>query len=173
MSLTQTDKNSFDGACNSVIIVTTRVPALKASYDDKIDKGSVTPMGTQGPGSTTLGTYAASDAKITFRSEDFRLLVLPMFPAVGAGNYEVPICVNKTHPELGSDSDLLLRCCIVGLSAAIENSNKADEVETTWKICGGIQWTDNRVKLYNDGQAGEASFSFGVSLSLGPLSLNF
>lgn len=173
MSLTQSKSNSFDGSCNSVTILTTTIPALKASYDDKLDKGSVTPMGTQGPGSTTPGTYTASEAKITFRSEDFRTQVLPLLPAVGAGNYEVPIVVTKTHATLGSDSDLLLRCCLVGISASTENSNKADEIETTWKVCGGIQWTDERTKIYDDGQAGETSFSFGVSLSLGPLSLNF
>jgi len=149
MGIFNPDGNEFDGSCNSVIIGSATIPALSASYADGLDKGDVVEMGSQEIEAVTQGIYKRDEPKIKFRSSIFRTMLMPMFPANGFGNVRWQIVVVKDHPDMGSDSDLLNSCYCTNVSAAIEASNKGDEVETTWKIGkGGIAWTDERKTIF-------------------------
>ena len=67
-------------------------------------------------------------------------------PANGGGNVRMPIVIGRQHPDLGDDSDLLEGCSCKNLGAAVENSNKAEEVELVFSV-QQVKWTDQRKTL--------------------------
>jgi hypothetical protein len=133
----------LDGSMVTATFGKIEVPLIKASYGDKLEPAFLSFMGSQQQDEQTPGTYKTDDVKLSMSAMVFRTLILPAMPATGGGNVRLPIVVGRTHPDLGSDSDLLENCRITNWSAAVENSNKAEEVELTATV-QQIKWTDSR-----------------------------
>lgn len=123
----------FDGTCYALTFRKSQIEVLKISYADGLETEAVKAMGSQRQIARTPGTYKIDDVKITFRSSVFRAEFLPRMPKHGGGNIGVALTVTMTHPDLGTDSDLLTQARCTNWSTAVENSSKAIEVETTWQ----------------------------------------
>lgn len=136
----------FDGSTVSTTFGKVPVPLLKAAYGDKLEKVYLSYMGSQEQDEQTPGTYKTDDLQITMSSVIFRTVLMPAFPQTGGGNVRMPIVINREHPELGDDSDLLEDCTCSNWAAAVENSNKAEETTLTWTV-RQIKWTDARKTL--------------------------
>ncbi len=119
----------LDGTTVAVTIGRVQVVALKASYADKLETSPLTEMGSQSIDVRTPGNYVTEEVSLTFEAVRFRSELLPRLQSTGFGNEKLPIVVSFVHPDLGDDSDLLTGCRITNLSQAVENSNKALEVE--------------------------------------------
>lgn len=116
---------------------------VKASYGDKLEPGFLSYMGSQQQDEQTQGSYKTDNAKLTMSAVEFRTKLMPAMPTNGGGNLRVPIVIGRSHPDLGDDSDLLEDCRCVNWAAAVENSNKAEEVELEYTV-RQIKWTDER-----------------------------
>lgn len=139
---------SLDGSNVRVILGKTEVPALSASYADRLETADLSYMGRQQIDETTQGTYARDDGELKISSVIFRAEFMPRMPLRGGGNIRIPLIIAFSHPELGSDSDLLEACRIVNWAAAVQNSNAS--LETTLKLkYRQIFWTEQR-KTIND-----------------------
>lgn len=133
----------FDGSTVTTTLGKTELKLIKASYGETLDKGVLSYMGSQTQDEITPGNYKTDDLKMTMSSVIFRGIFLPRLPTQGFGNVALPFVISRAHPSIGSDSDLLLGCYCKNLAAAIENSNKAEEVELAWQITQ-IKWTNAR-----------------------------
>lgn len=133
----------FDGSTVTSTFGRHEIEALKASYADGLETEVLRSMGSQRQDARTAGTYKTEDASISYRASVFRAKLMPLFPKTGGGNVVVPIIVGFTHPDIGSDSDLLSGARCVNWAAACENSAKALEVETKWVFLQ-LFWTSER-----------------------------
>lgn len=136
----------------------TEIRCIKAGYGDKLEVGTLSEMGSQEIDEITPGTYATDELKVTMSSVRFRTEFMPAFPS-GGGNLQIPVVIGRSHPDLGDDSDLLEGCRCTNLGAAVENSNKAEEVEVTFKP-RQVKWTNERKTINKIGSAviGAAGF---------------
>lgn len=141
--ITRTTDVELDGSTVTVTFGRHEIKALSASYGDSLETEVVRMMGSQQQNARTAGTYKTESVKIKFRASVFRAEVMPLFPTNGGGNSRVPITVNFSHPDIGSDSDLLDGARCTNWTAAAEASSKALEVETTWEILQ-VYWTSDR-----------------------------
>lgn len=132
-----------DGSVVTATFGRHQIRILSASYADGVDPADLMEMGTQTIAALTPGTYKRDDLKIKMRSTRFRADFLPLMPKNGGGNIIIPVVIGFTHPDIGSDSDLLAGARCTNWSAAMENSNKALEIELTWKF-RQIYWTSAR-----------------------------
>lgn len=148
----------FDGSSVTSTFGRHEIACQSASYADKLETEVGRSMGSQKQDFRTPGSYSTEDAKIKMRSTVFRAKMMPLFPKHGGGNVIMPIVIGFTHPDIGSDSDLLSGARCVNWSQAVENSNKAFEVELTW-VLQQIFWTAQR-KTIN---------SLGLSLPAGTI----
>ena len=119
------------------------VKLISASYADKLEVGTLSMMGAQEIDEVTQSTYALDEVTLKISSVEFRATLMPRMPKNGGGNIRIPIVINFSHPDLGSDSDLLDGCRIINWPAAMENSNSALEVELK-AHCRQIFWTHQR-----------------------------
>jgi hypothetical protein len=133
----------LDGSTVSTTFGKVPIPLIKCSYGDKLEPTYLSYMGSQTQDEQTQGTYKTDEAKITMSSVVFRTLFMPAMPSNGGGNVRFPLVVNREHPDLGDDSDLLENCRCVNWGAAVENSSKAEETELVLTI-QQIKWTDDR-----------------------------
>lgn len=129
MTIRRVDRIGLDGTTLSVTLGRIQVAALKASYGDKLETATLSEMGSQAIDVRTPGNYSTDEVAISFEAVTFRSEVLPRLQTTGFGNEKLPIVFGFTHPDLGDDSDLLIGCRVTNLAQAIENSNKALEVE--------------------------------------------
>lgn len=136
----------IDGTIVSITMGKTSIPCTKASYADSLDPIYLSYMGSQEQDEKSLGSYRTDATAITMTAKTFRVLFMPLFPANGAGNVQFPIVVLRSHPTLGSDSDLLVNNSITNFAAAVEASSKLEEVEIKLST-QQIKWTDRRVCL--------------------------
>ena len=143
MTLRRVANLGLDGSTVTVTFGKIQVPAITASYADKLEKGKLSPMGSQEITEITPGSYSTEDWKIKVSAVTFRTLIMPAMPKTGGGNVRMQIVVGRTHPDLGDDSDMLDGCYIGNIPAALENSNKAEEVELSGTV-RQIFWTDER-----------------------------
>jgi hypothetical protein len=146
MTMRRVDKIALDGTCISMTFGRNEVPCSKASYADKLETAVHSNMGSQQIDARTRGTYSTEDAKVTMESVVFRAVFAPLLQRRGYGNEQIPIVFHYTHPDLGDDSDLLDGCRFTGLAQALENSNKALEVEIGI-VFNQLYLTDRRVTL--------------------------
>lgn len=143
MTMRKVQNVGLDGSTVSATIGKTAIRIIKASYGDKLEPGTLSYMGSQQIDEMTPGTYSVDDPKITMSAIRFRTEYMPLMPATGGGNVRMPIVIGRSHPDAGDDSDLLENCRCINWAAAVENSNKAEEVELVFK-CQQIKWTDER-----------------------------
>jgi len=136
--------STLDGANNvELIIGRSEIPILGMKYGDNLEIEKVRIVGHQAIEATTDGTYQTEDGSIKMLSDVFRSQLLVALPNNGFGLLRSPACVSYEQVELGADSDALAGLRILGLSAAIEASNKALEVE--FKIAyTQVYWGDLR-----------------------------
>ena len=146
MALRRASRVELDGSTVFTCFGKKLVRAVKATYGDMIETAPSTPMGMQGIRARTPGTYKIDQLKITFEFSVWRTEMFPYFPTIGATAARIPIVINFTHPEIGSDSDLMEAARLVGVSQPVQNDNKAMETETTWDI-DQIRWTYKRILL--------------------------
>lgn len=146
MALRRVTRVELDGSTVMTSFGKRIVRAVKASYGDAVETATSTPMGMQGIRARTPGSYKVDQVKITFEFSVWRVQMLPNFPTTSATAIEMPIVVSFFHPEVGYDSDLLEFARFVGASQAVQNDNKAMEIETTWDI-NQIRWTTRRILL--------------------------
>ncbi len=133
----------FDGSTVTTTLGKSELKLTKASYGDKLEKGELSNMGSQQIDEITPGSYKIDELKLSMSSVEFRAKFMPAMPKNGFGNVKLPFVISHSHPELGDDSDLIEDCYCTNLAAAVEASNKAEEVEVIFKP-RQIKWTHER-----------------------------
>ena len=141
--ITRTSGTEHDGSSIFLVIGTTAIRAIKASYGDKMEKSDVVEMGTQFISAVTAGTYKPDEAKITFRNSVWRSEFMPKLPFMGSSNSPITVVIQFTSPDAGSDSDLWKPCYYTGSSLSLDSSNKGVEVDVTFKV-QQYYWTEAR-----------------------------
>ena len=144
--LTRVNRIELDGTVVTTTIGIKEIPAVKVSYGDSLKTEVVRKMGSQTQNARTAGTYETDQVELVFSASDFRALLMPLFPTQGAGNVLFEITVGYTHPDIGSDSDLLKSARCVNIAAAAEAAAKGLEASTKWDILQ-VLWTDRRVAI--------------------------
>lgn len=146
MTLRRVANLGLDGSTVTVTLGKIQVPAITASYGDKLTPGKLTAMGSQEIDELTPGNYETDDAKIKVSAVTWRTVIMPAMPKTGGGNVRMSLVIGREHPDLGDDSDLLEGCRIISMPSAAENSNKPEEVELTFTV-RQVFWTDERKTL--------------------------
>ncbi len=159
MSIRRVANIGLDGSTVTTTFGKVELRCIKAAYGDKLETAKLSLMGGQTIDEITQGTYATDDLKVTMSSMRFRTEFLPAMPPSGGGTVRMPIVVGRSHPDAGSDSDLLEGCRCTNWGAAVENSNKAEEVELTF-VVQQIKWGDERktINVLGPGVIGAAGF---------------
>lgn len=143
----------FDGSTVTVTIGKKEIRVIKAAYGDKLESAFLSYMGAQTQDEQTPGTYKTDSLKITMSGTLFRAELLPLFYSTGAGLKSLAIVIGRTHPDIGSDSDLLQGCRLSSLAGSVENSNKAEETEFEFTVrqvyWGNARKTINSLKGAN------------------------
>lgn len=129
MTMRRVNKIAMDGTSITMMFGRNQMACTKASYADKLETATLSNMGSQSIDARTPGTYSTEEAKVSMDSVVFRAEFAPLLQVDGYGNEQIPIVFAYAHPDLGSDSDLLHQCRFTGIAQALENSNKANEVE--------------------------------------------
>lgn len=129
MTMRRVNKIALDGTSITMMFGRNQVACTKASYADKLETATLSHMGSQAIDARTMGSYSTEEAKVSMDSVVFRAEFQPLLQKSGYGNEQIPIVFGYSHPDLGDDSDLLDQCRFTGLAQAVENSNKALEVE--------------------------------------------
>lgn len=144
MAITRVNRIALDGTTLTIAFGRVTIACTKASYGDGLTTGTLSSMGSQSVDARTRGTYKTEQATVSMDSVVFRAELMPLMAADGFGNEVLPaIIVAYQHPDLGFDSDALGEARFVGLAAAVENSEKAFEVE--FKIdFNQLYWTNER-----------------------------
>jgi len=134
----------FDGSCINYTIGKTVIPFMSTSYGDNVSIEWVYEMGTQVPVAQTPGLYKPDEGKFKLRSSVARALLFPLLPQFGAANAKTQAVCNFVHPDVGSDSDLLVDFRILGSAASLEASAKGTEVEfkCSYRL---VMWTSKRI----------------------------
>lgn len=125
----------------------TQMVITKCSYGDSLATEDLKVMGNQVIEAITRGTYAADEGKFALPGSVFRAELGPKLDLEGFGNREYPIVFSYDHPNLGSDSDLVM-ARIIKIGATGEVGGKAQENEFGLKV-RQIFWTEDR-KTIND-----------------------
>lgn len=150
----------LDGSSVTTTLGKIEVPLIKAGYGDKLETSFSSYMGSQEQDEQSPGSYKTDDLKMTMTAVIFRTIIMPAFPNNGAGLVKIAIVIGRSHPELGSDSDLLIDCRCMNFTGAVESSNKVEEVELTWTV-RQIKWTRARKtinQIRNGGAVGVSKF---------------
>jgi hypothetical protein len=146
MPIRRVASSELDGTVITTSFGATQVPCAEATYGDDIETANYTPMGSQGGGRRTRGIYKTEEWSAKMSSFDFRTILVPAFPQHGAGNVVFPLTINRRHPDLGDDSDLLESCRCTNWGAAVKNSAEAEMVELKGTV-QQIYWTDARITI--------------------------
>jgi hypothetical protein len=133
----------LDGSTVTIALGKLEIRVMSAGYGDSLKPEALSYMGSQTIDEMTPGVYETDEGSIKMSAVKFRTELMPAMPTTGGGNVRLPIVVTRTHPDLGSDSDLLENCRFTNWAAAVENSAKAEEVELKFKP-QQIKWTDER-----------------------------
>lgn len=129
MTMRRVNKIALDGTNITMMFGRNQVQCTKSSYGDKLETTTISYMGSQAIDARTMGSYSTDEAKVSMESVVFRAEFLPLLQKSGYGNEQIPIVFGYSHPDLGDDSDMLDQCRFTNLAQAIDNSNKALEVE--------------------------------------------
>lgn len=147
MAITRVSALETDGTLWTVTFGRHIIRVLKVEGDDALEPADLNEVGTQEVAAQTPGTYKPGNMKITVRNSIWRAVMLPLFPKRGFGNVLVPVTVGYSHPDLGSDSDLMTGCRLIKITKAVDNSNKPNEVALEWKV--RQYWHGNDRKTLN------------------------
>ncbi len=147
MAINRVSRIAIDGTTVTIAFGRANIACTKASYGDGLTTGTLTSMGSQSIDARTLGTYKTEQATVSMDSVIFREELMPLLAADGFGNEVISaVVVNYGHPDLGFDSDALGEARFVGIAAAVENSEKAAEVE--FKIdFNQLYWGNARITI--------------------------
>jgi hypothetical protein len=143
MSIQRVDRIAVDGTTVTITLGRHQIAALKASYGDKIERATITEMGSQQIDAETPGNYSTEPLTISFEYITFHAEVMPLLQKDGFGNEKIPIVVGVSHPDAGDDSDLLDQCRFLEQKDSVENTNAARIVETTWST-NQVYWGEER-----------------------------
>ena len=136
----------LDGSTVTLTIGRTTIPAMAAKYGDNLSTEYLRFMGEQSIAAMTPGTYEVEDGEIKLSASVLRGDLVPLMDQYGFGNRRINVVISRTHPDLGTDSDLLHDCRFIGLAAAVENSNKAEETPIKIRY-RQIYWSDLRITV--------------------------
>lgn len=135
MAITRIKNLGLDGTTVTVQFGTLTVPCRSVSgYGDSLSTEWVPNMGSQERGEQSPGTYAVEDLKIVVSTVRWYAQLLAALPKNGAGNLVVNLTISYSHPDLGTESDLLEGCRLIGTSGSIENSAKLLDRELTFSV---------------------------------------
>lgn len=159
MSLRRVANVGLDGSTVTMSFGKVEIRCIKASYGDKLEKSKLSEMGGQTIDAISRGTYATDDLKVTMSAIRYRTEFMAAMPTTGGGNVKMPIVIGRSHPDAGSDSDLLEGCEYLGTTQAVENSSKVEEVELNF-IVAQLKMTDERKTINQTGsvQVGTSGF---------------
>ncbi len=144
MAINRVNRIALDGTTLTIAFGRAVIACTKASYGDGIETTTLSSMGSQSIDARTPGTYKVEDAKVSMDSVIFREEMMPLMAVDGFGNEILPaIIVAYQQADLGFDSDALGEARFIGLTAAVENSNKAFEVEFGI-VFNQLYWTNDR-----------------------------
>jgi len=143
MSIQRVNRIAADGTTVTSTFGNKEIRCLKAGYGDKLETTPLTEMGSQEIDARTPGSYSTDELTITFEYVKFHEEFSPLLQDDGFGNEKLPIVIAVSHPDLGDDSDLLDGCRFVGQKDAVDNTNGARVVETTWTT-DQIYWGEDR-----------------------------
>ena len=144
MSLQRVNRIALDGTTVSVTFGRRQIPCLEASYGDKLEPADITEMGKQEISASTPGSYSCDEVTIKMELATYSSQFAPLLQKDGFGNSRMPIVVTWSHPDLGTDSDLLDACRFVGATqGSVKNDNAAHVMELKFKTTQ-IYWTNER-----------------------------
>lgn len=143
MTIQRVERTGLDGTTVFVMLGRNQIPAVKASYGDKLVTTTLTEMGKQEISVRSPGSYETDPVKITFEAVTYFAQVAPLLDKDGFGNRKLPIVIGNSHPDLGDESDLLNPCRYVETARETTNENNVQVIETTWTT-DQIYWTNNR-----------------------------
>ena len=148
MALRRVFNSEIDGTAVTISMGKIEVPMATMKYGDAIETATYAPMGSQQQGRRSRGRYKTDPWEGTMSALDCRTILWPLMPKNGGGNKEFPIVVNRKHPDLGDDSDLLEGCRILKMPADLKNTPDVEMVTIGGELTQ-IKWTDER-KTLND-----------------------
>ncbi|SRR6266404_1882100 len=134
----------LDGTTTTIAFGRAQIPCISVSYGDKLEPENLSYLGSQQIDEQTEGTYSTVPAKIKMSAVVYRADLMPLLQKVGFGAERLSVVVSETHPDLGSDSDLLTGARFTGTDAASENSNKVKEVEFEMSFTQ-LYWGNDRI----------------------------
>jgi hypothetical protein len=144
MAINRVTGTEFDGSCINITIAKTQIPFISISYGDNVSPEWIYQMGNQIAVAQSPGQYKPDEGKLKMRSSVARVMLFPNLPQFGAANARTQAVVNYIHPDVGSDSDLLVDFRVLGSSASLEASAKGTECELkcSYRL---IKWTSKRI----------------------------
>lgn len=143
MSLTKVGGAGFDGSNVTMSFGKLGIRCVKATYAETIETETLSEMGAQQIDARSRGTYKNENAKITMTAVRFRTEFLPAMTDSDMTGVGFPIVITRTHPDLGSDSDLLENARLTGIPASVENSASIEVMELEF-VYSQVRWGDKR-----------------------------
>lgn len=140
--------NGFDGSTVHITVGRVEIVALSIGYGDNVEKERIYRLGQQTPSGSTPGQYKPEDGTLKMSSTVARRDLFPLLPQFGAANVSRLWVVTRTHPDIGTDSDALVACSILGAKEQLEASAKNTEIEMKL-FYDMVLWTDKRICFGN------------------------
>lgn len=152
MTIQRVQRLALDGSTVTITFGRHEVRCTKVSYGDKLEKSTLSNMGSQEIDAATLGTYKVDDAKVSIEAIEFRTVLYPILQSNGFGNERINVVVTYGHPDIGYDSDMLGWCSFIAPAASMANDNKPAEVEITLQPLQ-VYWGSERKTINRVGAA--------------------
>ncbi len=133
MSLRRVNRIALDGTNVTLTVGTHVLRCSKQGYGDSLTTSKGSNLGSQMQDFQTSGSYKTDDPSFTLYACEYREL-MDGFPSNGFGNIYVPVTVTYSHPELGSDSDLLDGFRFLTNAVSAESGEKMIEHEVKGSV---------------------------------------
>lgn len=146
MPFTRVNRIAADGTTVTVTIGKHVIPLLEISYGDSVESEDMSEMGVQEISASTPGQYKTDEITAKMAYDTWSSKFMPLAQKDGFGNERFQMVVSHSHPDLGSDSDLLDPCRYMGSKAAKQNSASPAVMEIKFKT-QQVYWTDARKTL--------------------------
>jgi hypothetical protein len=143
MTMKSVNRIAIDGTTVTATLGRLQLPLTKASYSDALETEELRRMGEQIIAAVTPGAYKPGEISLEMSSADFRSLLVPAMQTDGFGLEQIALVITETHPDLGTDSDLIDGFRFTNLSSAHEASATVEKVEIKGK-CVQVYWGDER-----------------------------
>lgn len=144
---------NFDGSTVHMTVGKIEIPLISASYGDAVKSEWTYRTGIQVPEDDTPGQYEPEEGSMKISDVNARVILFPALAKFGAANTRRVAVVTRTHPEIGTDSDMLVGFRIMGTKASIEASAKGQEMEfkVRYRI---VAWSERRMMFGNPSGTG-------------------